>query len=103
MTKYKISKIDTNLWDIQVNVLDPYSDYIQLFIFKNSDNIYTVTDDGYTDYNLACIGKISTITGKEISVTGTWQDKDNMIKYVVDTITYMYKNNALDILKEDEL
>lgn len=88
--QYVMTRIDANMWRVATDVLDPFSDSIDLYIIVYGYNC-KVTDDGYTDYNLACLGK-DVVDYKEIKAISKWDDRDELIETVLKEITNAYKD-----------
>lgn len=85
-----MTRIDANKWRVATEILDPFSDSIDLYVITYGDGYNCkVTDDGYTDYNLACLGK--DVDYKEIEAIGKWDDRDKLIETVLKEITNVYK------------
>lgn len=87
--KYIITRIDKHIWHVDTNLLDPFSDLTQLCVIGYADgNNCKVTDDGYTNYNLTCLGK--KVGYKEIKTIGKWDDRDELIEQVLQKIISAY-------------
>ena len=55
-SKTDLQVVDENLFEITTPYLDRHNDYIQIYISKNADNTFTLTDDGYTINDLEMSG-----------------------------------------------
>lgn len=81
-----------NVYVIDVDELDPFSDNIQLYASKN-DNDCIISDDGYTNYNFICWGQrlTSKNNNDEIVVSGKWSDINDLIDKELNLIRKAYK------------
>lgn len=86
----KITKTnkDGSMYDIMVtDSFDPYDDCIELYAHVKGENC-TITDDGYTNFNLICFGKAD--SADEITVKGKVSDLDNLINKELKLIYHAY-------------
>ncbi|RMC46525.1 hypothetical protein F5ESL0230_04515 [Lactobacillus sp. ESL0230] len=89
--QYAMTRIKKNTWKVAIDALDPFSDSMELYVIGYADgNNCKVTDDGYTDYNLACLGKIVSNRDKEIYAIGKWDNLDKLIEIVLQKIISAY-------------
>ncbi|MCO6527793.1 MAG: hypothetical protein J6565_03080 [Lactobacillus sp.] len=87
--KYTMTKIKEKTWRVAIEALDPFSDSMELYVITYGDgDICKVTDDGYTNYNLACLGK--KVSYKDIYAIGKWDNLDKLIEIVLQKIISAY-------------
>lgn len=76
---------------IDTDVLDPFSDSIQLYAKVDDNDNCVVTDDGYTSYNFMCYGqKLETDSDGDIVVKGKWSDLDQLVRKEINLIMQAY-------------
>jgi hypothetical protein len=92
---YSKRKVKSNMYEICLNRLDPFSDCIGIYVIKKGQQCI-VTDDGYTNYNLLCLGKDISDNVPDISITGKWKDVDKLIYKLADNIADTYSTNLGD-------